>query len=68
LCISQADFAAYPENRKSSEEIFMNLSGRVNEGNGNWLVTAKTREAEGGFICQINVAARNLHGELHPRV
>jgi len=42
----------------------MNLSGRVNEENGNWSITAKTHEAEGGFICQINVTARNLHGDF----
>jgi len=42
----------------------MNLSGRVDDGNANWSVTAATHEAEGGFISQIKVTARCLGGDF----
>jgi len=42
----------------------MILSGSVSEGNANWSVTAETHEADGGFVSQIKVAARSLHGDF----
>jgi hypothetical protein len=42
----------------------MSLSGSVSEGNAIWSVTADTHQAEGGFVSQIKVAARNLHGDF----